>query len=157
MLLEVSISPMLEFMMTIKSRSAEFAADRYSISYGYALALRNSLIALHVKNAGNLVPDDLYALCHFSHPGLVERIKAIDEYMGELVNMTVTDKASYEEAKEKYVKEFSASIIEMHGQEAFDQQDVYKTVEEENEQEESVDNLKENKVEQEDDDYKKVE
>ena len=41
-------------------RRAEFAADRYSVHKGYAISLKNALIAIHIDNAANLNPDKLY-------------------------------------------------------------------------------------------------
>ena len=63
------------------SRSAEFAADRFSVDNGYGSHLYTGLIGIHVNNSGNLNPDWLYAWMNFSHPALVERLAAIQKQM----------------------------------------------------------------------------
>lgn len=40
--------------------------------------LCKGLIKIHVKNASNLNPDPLYSIMKFSHPVLVERLKALN-------------------------------------------------------------------------------
>jgi len=44
------------------------------------LELVQPLIKIHVENLGNLVPDEWYSTFHFSHPTLVERIRALEKY-----------------------------------------------------------------------------
>ena len=112
MLLEVSVLWLVGYFMTLNSRSCEFAADRYSVERGYAISLKHSLISLHVKNAANLVPDELYANYHFSHPGLVERLAAIDDYMAKLCG---------KKTPEAYIKHFESDIRKVHGNECFEQ------------------------------------
>eukprot|EP01035_Chromulina_nebulosa_P021089 gene21089-27328_t len=56
------VEKLLSLIMNFYSRSNEFAADEYSAK---------------LENLGNLVPDSLYSLYHFSHPPLVERLRAL--------------------------------------------------------------------------------
>ena len=63
----------------------EFKADRFSIDQGYGPYLHSGLIAIHVNNAANLNPDWVYALLHYDHPALVERLAAIERYMAAVV------------------------------------------------------------------------
>lgn len=75
------IEPLMEFLHFVDVamvRKMEFAADKYSVEQGYAMDLKDGLIAIHVKNQANLNPDWLYALLKFDHPALVERLAAID-------------------------------------------------------------------------------
>jgi hypothetical protein len=95
------------------------------VEKGYGLALRNSLIALHVNNAANLNPDKLYAMLKFNHPALVERLNAIDLYILK-VTIEIKKGSSYsvdkfEELKDAYMEAFKDSIIKRHGKEAFEQ------------------------------------
>ena len=52
--------------------SVEFAC-----SMKYSEPLSRALVNLHIENLGNLDPDPIYSLVHYSHPPLVERLKAI--------------------------------------------------------------------------------
>lgn len=63
----------------------EFKADQFSVDNGYGPYLRSALIAIHVNNAANLNPDWLYAVIHYDHPALVERLAAIEQHMTAVV------------------------------------------------------------------------
>jgi STE24 endopeptidase len=67
----------LGLIMNYNSRTNEFAADKYSKDLGMADALSRGLVKISSENLGNLVPDRLYSLYHFSHPPLVERLQAL--------------------------------------------------------------------------------
>lgn len=62
----------MSFFMNLLSRHHEFQADRYAKNLGYAKVLASGLIKLQVKNLGNMNPDWLYSMWHYSHPPLVE-------------------------------------------------------------------------------------
>lgn len=68
----------LALIMKFNSRYNEFAADKFSVDLGYGSALASGLVKISVENLGNLVPDQLYSLYHFSHPPVVERLRAIE-------------------------------------------------------------------------------
>jgi len=59
------------------SRRNEFAADRFAKEHGQASALNNALRKLSVKNLSNLRPHPWYVFFHYSHPPLLQRLKAL--------------------------------------------------------------------------------
>jgi len=60
------------------TRSLEYQADKFSKNQGFGEDLCRGLIKIYVENAGNLNPDSFYGLIHFSHPQLVERLRALE-------------------------------------------------------------------------------
>lgn len=68
----------LSILMNALSRHNEFQADAFAVGLGYATELKSGLLKLHLENLGNPVPDWLFSLCYYSHPPLIERLKAID-------------------------------------------------------------------------------
>lgn len=93
MMLMSPIFYLFELIDTLFTRSIEFAADRYSVDQGYAVALKRALISIHVENAASLCPDWLYSALKYDHPPLIERNAAIDTYVCK-----VMDKENLEEA-----------------------------------------------------------
>jgi len=71
------IDHILNFLMHVLSRKFEFEADAFAKKLGYAAQLRSGLIKLQLENLGNMNPDKVYSTYHYSHPPLVERLKAI--------------------------------------------------------------------------------
>jgi STE24 endopeptidase len=65
--------------MTILSRRFEFQADAFAKSLGKSKFLRQALIKLNKDNLGFPVHDWLYSIWHYSHPPLLERLKALDK------------------------------------------------------------------------------
>jgi len=63
--------------MTVLSRKFEFQADAFAKSLGFSGHLRSSLIKLHKDNLGFPVADKLYSAYHYSHPPLIERLRAL--------------------------------------------------------------------------------
>jgi STE24 endopeptidase len=47
-------------------------------------ALCEGLVKISVENLGNMVPDTLYSLYHFSHPPLVERLRAVRQIKADV-------------------------------------------------------------------------
>eukprot|EP01102_Stenamoeba_stenopodia_P018849 TRINITY_DN6985_c0_g1_i1.p1 TRINITY_DN6985_c0_g1~~TRINITY_DN6985_c0_g1_i1.p1 ORF type:complete len:459 (+),score=115.40 TRINITY_DN6985_c0_g1_i1:90-1379(+) len=72
------IEQVFGFAMNCLSRHFEYQADEFAKRLG--LELVQPLIKIHVENLGNLVPDEWYSTFHFSHPTLVERIRALEKY-----------------------------------------------------------------------------
>lgn len=68
---------LLGFLLTVLSRRFEFQADRFGKDLGYSEPLQSALVKLHQDNLGFPVADDLYSMYHYSHPKLVERIRAL--------------------------------------------------------------------------------
>ncbi|HEX9287895.1 MAG TPA: M48 family metallopeptidase [Anaeromyxobacteraceae bacterium] len=61
------------------SRRHEYEADRYSVAIARApAALRSALVKLNGQNLSNLHPHPWYSAWHYSHPTLVERVRAIE-------------------------------------------------------------------------------
>lgn len=71
------VEKVLGLALNFNSRINEFAADAFSKKLGKAEALATGLIKISIENLGNMVPDSLYSLYHFSHPPLVERLSAL--------------------------------------------------------------------------------
>jgi STE24 endopeptidase len=71
------VESVLGLCMNILSRRKEFEADAFAAKLGYGKELKDGLIKIHVENMGNLNPDWLYSLVHYSHPPLIERLNAI--------------------------------------------------------------------------------
>ena len=60
------------------SRKHEFEADRYAAeSYGHVDALITALKKLSIDNLSNLTPHPLKVMLEYSHPPVLERIKAL--------------------------------------------------------------------------------
>ncbi|XP_068698816.1 CAAX prenyl protease 1 homolog isoform X2 [Montipora foliosa] len=68
---------LLGFLMTVLSRKFEFQADEFAKGLGFAAYLRSSLVKLHKDNLGFPVADKLYSAYHYSHPPLIERLRAL--------------------------------------------------------------------------------
>mgnify|MGYP002622940243 FL=1 len=61
-------------------RQIEYQADKFSYELGYGDNLIKALCKLSETNKSNLDPDPLYSMINYSHPTLIERIKAINRY-----------------------------------------------------------------------------
>jgi len=62
------------------SRRNEYAADRFAIkTTGDSQSLAMALKKLSVDNLSNLLPHPLYVFLNYSHPPILERLKAIKE------------------------------------------------------------------------------
>ena len=72
------ISMFLSILQNIISRKYEFEADRYSITtYKNPQAMVEALKKLSVDNLSNLTPHKMKVFLEYSHPPILERIKAI--------------------------------------------------------------------------------
>jgi len=71
------IDKVLSFILTINSRRNEFAADRFSSDLGMSAKLQTGLCKISLENLGAMCPDPWYAIYHYSHPPLVERLSAM--------------------------------------------------------------------------------
>mmetsp|Transcript_11677 Transcript_11677/g.29530 ORF Transcript_11677/g.29530 Transcript_11677/m.29530 type:complete len:223 (+) Transcript_11677:102-770(+) len=69
----------IEFLSNILSRRFEFQADRFAVRQGLPQELASGLVKLHKENKSNPNIDFLYSTYHFSHPPLVERLRAIQK------------------------------------------------------------------------------
>ena len=71
------VEKVLGFLLNINSRINEFAADKFSKDLGMEKGLASGLMTINAENLGNMVPDSWYSAYHFSHPPVVERVKAL--------------------------------------------------------------------------------
>ncbi len=66
----------------VMSHAAEWLtiqADRFATNLGRGRDLKDALVKLHVKNLGDVDPDPLYSMVTYTHPPLVERLRAISQ------------------------------------------------------------------------------
>jgi STE24 endopeptidase len=63
--------------MSILSRKNEYAADAYASSFGLGKALVSGLKTISGNALSNLTPHPLFVFFHYSHPPLLQRIRAI--------------------------------------------------------------------------------
>ncbi|XP_048414102.1 CAAX prenyl protease 1 homolog isoform X2 [Stegostoma tigrinum] len=69
----------LSFSLTVLSRRFEFQADAFAKDLGKATDLYSALIKLNKDNLGFPVADWLYSMWHYSHPPLLERLRALKD------------------------------------------------------------------------------
>lgn len=69
---------LLSFIMVYIGRKFEFQADKFAKNLNKSEYLKSSLIKLHKDNLSFPMCDWLYSACHYSHPPLLERLKALD-------------------------------------------------------------------------------
>eukprot|EP01025_Chloroclados_australasicus_P060823 TRINITY_DN7869_c0_g1_i1.p4 TRINITY_DN7869_c0_g1~~TRINITY_DN7869_c0_g1_i1.p4 ORF type:complete len:174 (+),score=23.36 TRINITY_DN7869_c0_g1_i1:116-637(+) len=80
-LFQMISSPMdavLMYGQNIISRRFEFQADRFAVDLNKTEDLKTALITISKENKSAMNVDPLYSAYHYSHPPLVERLKAID-------------------------------------------------------------------------------
>jgi STE24 endopeptidase len=71
---------LLQLVANHLSRRNEFAADHFAAqATGDATAMISALQKLSADNLANLVPDPFYVFLHYSHPPVVQRIRALAE------------------------------------------------------------------------------
>ena len=71
------ISLLAGLLMNHVSRRNEYAADRFVKENYDAEALISALKKLSSKNLSNLTPHPVYVFFHYSHPTLLQRIRAL--------------------------------------------------------------------------------
>lgn len=79
-LLYSPISTLLGIGMNIVSRRHEYQADHYAADTYAAEPLGSALIELHLNTLSNLTPHPAYVFVNYSHPPLVRRLRALEEY-----------------------------------------------------------------------------
>lgn len=70
----------------ILSRKNEFEADAFASGTYDGNALKTALKKLSVDNLSNLYPHPAYVFFNYSHPPLLERVKAIEQIIGSKEN-----------------------------------------------------------------------
>lgn len=78
-LLFTPVSLILGIFSSMLSRKNEYQADAYAAGFGLGNDLINGLKKLSVKSLSNLNPDPLYVFFYYSHPTLLQRIKALSK------------------------------------------------------------------------------
>uniref|UniRef100_A0A3B4EM44 CAAX prenyl protease n=1 Tax=Pygocentrus nattereri TaxID=42514 RepID=A0A3B4EM44_PYGNA len=68
---------LLSFCLTVLSRRFEFQADAFARGMGRSAELYSALIKLNKDNLGFPVADWLFSMWHYSHPPLLERLRAL--------------------------------------------------------------------------------
>ena len=79
-LFQISFDLFLRMGMHYLSRQHEFEADAYACEQGYKAELRSSLIRSFADNSDLIFTSDFDALVNFSHPSMLKRIQAIDDF-----------------------------------------------------------------------------
>ena len=80
------IDHLVGFAMHYVSRSYEFQADEFAVSLGLGKDLSSGLIKLQRENKSAFCPDWLYSQLYYSHPPLLERLRAIDFHLSKREN-----------------------------------------------------------------------
>lgn len=70
---------LLSFLMTALSRQFEFQADAFAKKLNKAEYLKSALVKLYKDNLTFPISDWLYSTWHYSHPQLLERLKALNK------------------------------------------------------------------------------
>ena len=70
----------IEIFQNFMQRKFEYQADIFSCELGYGEKLKSALTKLTEDNKSSLDPDPLYSMLNYSHPTLVERVRAINKY-----------------------------------------------------------------------------
>jgi len=76
-ILYTPLSMVLGIGMNLLSRKNEFEADAYARETYDGSPLETALKKLHVDSLSNLTPHPAYVFVHYSHPPLLERLKAL--------------------------------------------------------------------------------
>jgi STE24 endopeptidase len=71
------ISGVTGLLMSMYSRRNEFEADRYAKETFDGTALANALKKLSVDSLSDLYPHPAYVFFHYSHPPLLQRLRAL--------------------------------------------------------------------------------
>lgn len=71
------ISHIIGIFMNLVSRKNEFEADRFAADTYNGNALQVALKKLSINNLSNLTPHPAYVFFHYSHPPLLERLRAL--------------------------------------------------------------------------------
>jgi len=78
-ILYTPVSLILGLATNVYSRKNEYEADKFAGENYNPEHLQNALKKLSVNNLSNLTPHHIYVFIHYSHPPLLERLKALDK------------------------------------------------------------------------------
>ncbi len=79
-MLYTPISKVLGLLFNMLSRKNEYQADAYAANTFSSLDLRNALKKLSLHNLSNLWPHPLFVFFHYSHPPLLQRLRALERH-----------------------------------------------------------------------------
>lgn len=65
------------------SRKHEYQADQFAANFGLSGHLISALKKLSARNLSNLTPHPVYVFFHYSHPTLLQRVKALSSIPGQ--------------------------------------------------------------------------
>ena len=77
------LSLLLGLAVNSFSRRNEYQADAYAAEHHDAISLISGLKKLNRNSLSNLTPHPLYVFFHYSHPPLLQRIRALHKYRKE--------------------------------------------------------------------------
>ena len=77
------IHPFISFFINLRSRKAEYLADKQAVAEGYGSALISALKKLAKENFAHLSPSKINVALEYSHPPLCERISAIEKSINQ--------------------------------------------------------------------------
>lgn len=73
------INMVLGLLGNIFSRKHEYEADAFAIAHADKEAFQKALKKLSTENLSDLQPHPAYVFMHYSHPPLLQRLKAITD------------------------------------------------------------------------------
>ena len=82
------LDELIGFATHVLSRIFEFQADRFAVSLGLGLELKSALLKLEEENKGAMWTDPWYSAYHYTHPPLVERLRALTMAQDEATKKT---------------------------------------------------------------------
>ena len=80
------LSTVIGILENMLSRKNEYSADRYAGTHYHPVALQEALKKLSVNNLSNLRPHPAYVFFYYSHPTLLQRLRALEGMRGDMVN-----------------------------------------------------------------------
>ena len=80
-LLYTPVSKLIGVCMNVFSRKNEFQADAYAASTSNPAALISALKKLSIDNLSNLWPHGWFVFFYYSHPPLVQRLRALESHI----------------------------------------------------------------------------
>ncbi|HKK09723.1 MAG TPA: M48 family metallopeptidase [Bacteroidales bacterium] len=79
-MLYAPLSLIIGIISNVISRKFEYQADRFAAENYSAQPLQNALKKMSVNHLSNLQPHPAYVFVHYSHPPLLKRLHAMDDY-----------------------------------------------------------------------------